>query len=111
LSAEWTSTMLAIFSPMISPITWLNRSIWMYYRQPSHAILAMIVCTASADRQAIGRMSHVALLMTCDIRHATCDMRISSKGEYGLRALFDLTQRYGAGPVQSHDIHMRQDID
>jgi len=56
-------------------------------------------------------MSHVALLMTCDIRHATCDMRISSKGEYGLRALFDLTQRYGAGPVQSHDIHMRQDID
>jgi Rrf2 family cysteine metabolism transcriptional repressor len=38
-------------------------------------------------------------------------MRISSKGEYGLRALFDLTQRYGAGPVQSHDIHTRQDID
>src|SRR5215217_8526630 len=38
-------------------------------------------------------------------------MRISSKGEYGLRALFDLTQRYGAGPVQSHDIHQRQGID
>src|SRR5689334_25212104 len=38
-------------------------------------------------------------------------MRISSKGEYGLRALFDLTQRYGAGPVQSHDIHLRQGID
>src|SRR6266540_5283919 len=38
-------------------------------------------------------------------------MRISSKGEYGLRALFDLTQRYGAGPVQSHEIHQRQGID
>jgi Rrf2 family protein len=38
-------------------------------------------------------------------------MRISSKGEYGLRALFDLTQRYGEGPIQSHDIHVRQGID
>jgi Rrf2 family protein len=38
-------------------------------------------------------------------------MRVSSKGEYGLRALFDLAQRYGAGPVQSHDIHERQGID
>ena len=38
-------------------------------------------------------------------------MRISSKGEYGLRALFDLAQRYGTGPVQSHDIHERQGID
>lgn len=45
------------------------------------------------------------------MRHATCDMRVSSKGEYGLRALFDLAQRYGAGPVQSHDIHERQGID
>jgi Rrf2 family transcriptional regulator, cysteine metabolism repressor len=38
-------------------------------------------------------------------------MRISSKGEYGLRALFDLAQHYGAGPVQSRDIHIRQGID
>lgn len=38
-------------------------------------------------------------------------MRISSKGEYGLRALFDLAQRYGEGPIQSHDIHERQGID
>lgn len=38
-------------------------------------------------------------------------MRISSKGEYGLRALLDLAQRYGEGPVQSHDIHRRQGID
>ena len=38
-------------------------------------------------------------------------MRISSKGEYGLRALFDLAQRYGEGPIQSHDIHLRQGID
>src|SRR3954463_14486856 len=38
-------------------------------------------------------------------------MRISSKGEYGLRALLDLAQRYGEGPVQSHDIQERQGID
>lgn len=38
-------------------------------------------------------------------------MRISSKGEYGLRALIDLAQRYGEGSIQSHDIHVRQGID
>lgn len=38
-------------------------------------------------------------------------MRISSKGEYGLRALFDLAQHYGEGPIQSHEIHIRQGID
>lgn len=38
-------------------------------------------------------------------------MRISSKGEYGLRALFDLAQHYGEGPIQSRDIHVRQGID
>ncbi|HEX5690479.1 MAG TPA: Rrf2 family transcriptional regulator [Roseiflexaceae bacterium] len=38
-------------------------------------------------------------------------MRISSKGEYGLRALFDLAQQYGNGPIQSRDIHQRQGID
>ncbi|MCG8353075.1 MAG: Rrf2 family transcriptional regulator [Chloroflexales bacterium] len=37
-------------------------------------------------------------------------MRISSKGEYGLRALFDLAQRYGEGPVQSEGVAMRQGI-
>lgn len=38
-------------------------------------------------------------------------MRISSKSEYGLRALFDLAQHYGEGPIQSRDIHERQEID
>jgi Rrf2 family transcriptional regulator, cysteine metabolism repressor len=38
-------------------------------------------------------------------------MRISSKGEYGLRALLDLAQRFGEGPIQSHEIHVRQAID
>lgn len=38
-------------------------------------------------------------------------MRISTKGEYGLRALFDMAQRYGQGPIQSHDIAHRQGID
>ncbi|MFV9504636.1 MAG: RrF2 family transcriptional regulator [Oscillochloridaceae bacterium umkhey_bin13] len=37
-------------------------------------------------------------------------MRISSKGDYGLRALFDLAQRFGQGPVQSDEIAKRQGI-
>ena len=37
-------------------------------------------------------------------------MRISSKGDNGLRALFDLAQRYGEGPVQSDEIATRQGI-
>jgi Rrf2 family transcriptional regulator, cysteine metabolism repressor len=38
-------------------------------------------------------------------------MHISSKGDYGIRALFDLAQHYGKGPIQSRDIHLRQAID
>ncbi len=37
-------------------------------------------------------------------------MRITSKGEYGLRALFDLAQRQGAAPTTSADIAARQQI-
>ena len=37
-------------------------------------------------------------------------MWVSSKGEYGLRALFDLTQHYGRGPIQTKDISRRQAI-
>jgi Rrf2 family protein len=37
-------------------------------------------------------------------------MRISTKGEYGLRALFDLAQHAGEGPVQSAHIAQRQQI-
>lgn len=37
-------------------------------------------------------------------------MRISSKGDYGLRALFDLAQRFGQGPIQSEEIAQRQGI-
>ena len=39
-----------------------------------------------------------------------CHVRISSKGDYGLRALFDLAQRFGQGPVQSEEIARRQGI-
>jgi DNA-binding IscR family transcriptional regulator len=35
-------------------------------------------------------------------------MRLSTKGEYGVRALFDLAQHYGEGLIQSHDIAQRQ---
>ena len=38
-------------------------------------------------------------------------MHISNKGDYGIRALFDLAQHYGKGPIQSRDIHLRQAID
>ena len=37
-------------------------------------------------------------------------MKISSKGEYGLRALLDLAQRYGSLPIPSADIAARQQI-
>lgn len=37
-------------------------------------------------------------------------MRVSSRADYGVRALFDLAQRYGQGPVQSRDIAARQGI-
>jgi Rrf2 family protein len=37
-------------------------------------------------------------------------MRISSKSEYGLRALFDLAQHHGQGLTQSEDIAARQGI-
>ena len=37
-------------------------------------------------------------------------MKISSRGEYGLRALLDLAQHYGSPPVPSADIAARQQI-
>ena len=37
-------------------------------------------------------------------------MRVSSRADYGVRALFDLAERHGAGPVQSRDIANRQGI-
>jgi len=38
-------------------------------------------------------------------------MRISSKGDYGVRALLDLALHYGQGPVRSREIAERQAID
>jgi Rrf2 family protein len=37
-------------------------------------------------------------------------MRISNKGDYALRALFDLAQHIGQGPVQSDEIATRQGV-
>ncbi len=37
-------------------------------------------------------------------------MRVSSKADYGVRALFDLALRYQHGPTQSRDIAVRQVI-
>lgn len=37
-------------------------------------------------------------------------MRISTKGEYGVRALFDLAQHEGEGPIQTSSIAARQQV-
>ncbi len=37
-------------------------------------------------------------------------MRISTKGEYGLRAMFDLAQRYGEGPISLKSVAERQEV-
>lgn len=37
-------------------------------------------------------------------------MRVSSRADYGVRALFDLAQRYDQGPTQSRDIAARQGV-
>lgn len=37
-------------------------------------------------------------------------MRVSSRADYGVRALFDLAQRFGQGPTQSRDIAARQAV-
>ncbi len=37
-------------------------------------------------------------------------MRVSSRADYGVRALFDLAERYGNGPTQSRDIAARQRV-
>jgi Rrf2 family protein len=37
-------------------------------------------------------------------------VRISTKGDYGVRALVELAHHYGQGPVQSADIAARQGI-
>ena len=37
-------------------------------------------------------------------------MKISMKGDYGVRALVDLAEHFGEGPVQSKEIAERQDI-
>jgi Rrf2 family protein len=37
-------------------------------------------------------------------------MKVSTRAEYGIRALIDLAQHYGQGSVQSHDIARRQGL-
>jgi Rrf2 family cysteine metabolism transcriptional repressor len=37
-------------------------------------------------------------------------MRVSSRADYGVRALFDLALRAGQGPIHSREIAARQDI-
>ena len=37
-------------------------------------------------------------------------MKLSKKGEYGLRALIELTARYGRAPLQRHEIARKQRI-
>ncbi len=37
-------------------------------------------------------------------------MKVSARAEYGLRALIDLAQHYGEGPVQTHEIAARRGL-
>jgi len=37
-------------------------------------------------------------------------MKVSTRAEYGIRALIDLAQHYGQGSVQSHEIARRQGL-
>lgn len=37
-------------------------------------------------------------------------MKVSTRAEYGLRALIDLANHYGEGPVQTHEIAVRQGL-
>jgi Rrf2 family protein len=37
-------------------------------------------------------------------------VRVSTKGDYGVRALIELAHRYGEGPIQSAEIAARQGI-
>jgi Rrf2 family protein len=37
-------------------------------------------------------------------------MRVSTKGDYGVRALVELAHHYGQGPVQSAEIASRQEV-
>ncbi|MDQ7859736.1 MAG: Rrf2 family transcriptional regulator [Armatimonadota bacterium] len=37
-------------------------------------------------------------------------MKVSTRAEYGLRALIDLARHYGEGPVQTHAIAQRQGL-
>lgn len=37
-------------------------------------------------------------------------MRVSSRADYGVRALFDLAQHFGGGPTQAREIAARQGI-
>lgn len=37
-------------------------------------------------------------------------MKVSSRAEYGFRALIDLASHYGEGPVQTHQIAARQGL-
>ena len=37
-------------------------------------------------------------------------MKVSTKGDYGVRALVELAHRYGQGPLQSAEIASRQEI-
>jgi len=37
-------------------------------------------------------------------------MRVSTRGDYGLRALIELAAHYGQGPLQSSEIALRRHI-
>jgi Rrf2 family transcriptional regulator, cysteine metabolism repressor len=56
--------------------------------------------------QVSGRLAHP---LSGDTEGGT-QVKLTMKSDYGLRAVLDLAQHYGQGPVQCSDIARRQDI-
>jgi Rrf2 family protein len=48
--------------------------------------------------------------VTSRLEHSTRAVKVSSRAEYGMRALVDLALHYGEGYVQSHEIAARQGL-
>src|SRR5258707_12290356 len=44
------------------------------------------------------------------LRRKALQMKLTMKGDYGLRAMLDLAMHYGQGPIESADIAQRQGV-
>ncbi|MGQ9626711.1 MAG: RrF2 family transcriptional regulator [Anaerolineae bacterium] len=56
------------------------------------------------------KLINYVIIILQKLRSEKGTMKVSSKGEYGLRALFDLAQRYYQEPISSAEIAARQGL-